>query len=171
MINWIDIKKVYEELPFGHGKMIMAMYTMIPPLRIKEFETLRIYTKKYIKDEINYIDLDEKIMVLYDYKTVKSYGVITVSLPDPLIDILRRYYEWLDKKNGDKLFDVNNFAMWYTRQLKISTGLSLSSLVFRHSFLSWFNDQKPTLEERKKICRAMCNSISCQLGYVDYEFE
>ena len=76
--------------------LLLCLYTMFPPLRNQDWCNSKLFSRaSRIKSDdlskINYVCLSKKILVLNDYKTVKTHGVRIHKLPQDLINVLKSF--------------------------------------------------------------------------------
>jgi len=123
---WSDISditsKYVGDVKYKEKHLITALYTLIPPRRL-EYRLLTYLTDKPNKDPtpkpprakgwtdgndipFNYIYPNGSTydMVLCDFKTVKTYGVYTTTLPQSLADIIKAFIKKQKIQNGDLFF-------------------------------------------------------------------
>ena len=92
-LTWQDIVRVQEKLPSGSmEKLIVSMYTLIPPRRL-EYATLLTKPPKEqaARAQANYLELGpgQKVtMVLNEYKTASKYATYTAELPSALASMI-----------------------------------------------------------------------------------
>ena len=168
---------IRDKLPDGkYEKLLFDMYTLIPPVRNDYYDTLILYEKPQGLIHQNYIFLSssENYLCLEVYKTVKTYKVKFIPLPDKLVqDII--YSLKIAPRNrlflsfSHKPYTKENFNSWANGRLKALTGnngLCLSML--RHIYITRRDlmlEEKSGLE-RKKIADIMCHSLEQQQKYL-----
>jgi hypothetical protein len=171
---WADILKVRDALPLSATKLLLAMYTYIPPIRADLF-ACRLYEET--PDEVgedNYIVLDEKNprLVLQDYKTKKTYGTIQIPLPKPLYEMIRQcikegicggnYYLFTD--TSDLPYDRHGFSRQTGRMLTRAFGKPMTLTAIRHNFSSSIDNNLP-VRKLKLISDSMAHSVGQQKLY------
>lgn len=144
-------------------KLILALYTLLPPLRQQDYLNLQVFDKA-IKSKSklpnNYIDLKNKLLVISQHKTSDSNGAKKIDLPTELITIIRKYIR--EEETDNKLLPMSssNFTKYFQRHFK-----GLSPQVLRKAYVSQYaNDM--SVEERFALGRIMGHKISTsQLQY------
>ena len=152
-------------------KLLLAMYTLIPPVRVDYYAT-QFIKENEIPDTENYIILKngEAELVIGNYKTSKKWGKIVHSkLPDTLYKIiiqsLEEYpREYLFERNGNP-FTRNGFSKWSSSVLNKLFGVDLTLTIVRHIYLTHQDLSKMTVQQRKQLGAAMGHSIELQATY------
>lgn len=170
---WADILKVRDALPLSATKLLLAMYTYIPPIRADLF-ACRLYEET--PDEVgedNYIVLDEKNprLVLQDYKTKRTYGTIQIPLPKPLYDMIRQCIkegickgEHLFTDTLDLPYDRHGFSRQSGRMLTRAFGKPMTLTAIRHNFSSTIDNNLP-VRKLKLMADPMGHSVGQQKRY------
>jgi len=174
MVDWKTVIKVRDELPLSATKILLAMYSYIPPQRGGDFYDLKIYTKDPKTTEGNYIVLESHNhrLVMNDYKTEKVYGQFQIPLVEPLVKLLSEYWEKHNnphnalfiKSDREEPYDRKMFSNWATRRLTEVFGKPMTLTAIRHSFISAEDFNRPIVEV-KNSASAMTHSVGQHLGY------
>ena len=179
-ISWNEIGKKVEDIAVNdylvgqksflqmRNFVMLCLYTLQPPVRIGNFldMKIRMNTKRNIKSynkKWNYItkmDNGKYKMVFNQYKTAKTLGKIVHIIEDEtLTRILNRYINnfvigdtLFTNSNGTKITQANYTQAVQSVSKKI-LGKTLSINDFRHIFLSWFQSQNPSIEEKERITK------------------
>ena len=117
-VPFADIETKRESLPKGSpDRLLLAMYTLIRPLR-GDFNKIRIYTGRMpAKTDENYIHLTAKDkdseLVLTEYKTAKKNGEYRRNLPATLVaeikaSLAKRPRDYLFVKTDGEPFELAN---------------------------------------------------------------
>lgn len=177
-ISFEELEKMRDKLTKGNNeKLLVSMYTMIPPLR-SDYDKVAIYKNvKEIDDKIdNYLILNKKpFLVITKYKTSKTYKDIKIDLPKKLVSEIKeslklnpRKYLFV-QKNGEPYDKPNTFNRWANRTLKKifdKENISLSTL--RHIYITRRDlklEEKSGLE-RAEIAKVMGHSVGTQQNYL-----
>lgn len=136
--NHIVLKR--DELPFGSiERLLLSMYTMIPPARADYFATQLVTNQT--PTQKNYINLTKMECILTDFKTAKTYKQITHAFPDELIaelneslKLMPRSYLFLNA-NG-KPHTRNSFVLWARRCLSRIFETDFTLVFFRHAYIT-----------------------------------
>lgn len=177
-ISFKELEKIRDKLKKGSiEKLLVSMYSMIPPLR-SDYDKVAIYkNENEIKDNIdNYLILNKNpYLVITKYKTSKTYKDIKIYLPKKLANEIKsslklkpRDYLFI-QKNNQPYDKPNTFNRWANRTLKKifnKENISLSTL--RHIYITRRDlklEEKSGLE-RKEIANIMGHSVSTQQNYL-----
>ena len=123
-------------------KLLMAMYTINPPLR-NDYYNVIIVTDYYsnVDDTNNYIDLNKKILNIYSNKSKKFKQTV---LSDELIDIINESLIifprklLFTKKNGENFSSPASLSVCLLNLLKsFIKDKDFSFNTFRHVYAQW----------------------------------
>ena len=154
-INMIDYKSTMI-------KLLLAMYTINPPLR-NDYYNVKINDA----NNLNYIDLKNKILNVYCLKSKKYQKVL---LCDELIDIIneslivlpRKYL--FTKKNGDNFSSAASLSVSLLNLLKeFMNDKHFSFNTFRHAYAEW--SLKQDVKTRLNAADNMMHSRLTHLRY------
>ena len=143
-------------------KLLLAMYTLIPPLR-NDYYNVKINDG----NSSNYIDLKNKILNVYCLKSKKYQKVL---LSDELIDIIneslivlpRKYL--FTKKNGDNFSSAASLSVSLLNLLKeFMNDKHFSFNTFRHAYAEW--SLKQDVKTRINAADNMMHSRLTHLRY------
>ena len=184
LVSFEKICQVRDKLPEGSmERILIALYTMIPPVR-SDYAFLKIYKKKITDkdaDSNNYllISSGKKMeVVLNKYKTSDKYKQIRIKLPVELVEQINlsleaqpREYMFVSKRGGKPYNQLKDgeraYNAWANYFLKQLFGDRFSLTMFRHIFIS-----RPDLSlhmktglEQEEIARIMGHKCSTQRQY------
>ena len=143
-------------------KLLIAMYTLNPPLRNDYYNV-----KFNDSNNLNYIDLKNKILNVYCLKSKKYQKVL---LCDELIDIIneslivlpRKYL--FTKKNGDNFSSAASLSVSLLNLLKeFMNDKHFSFNTFRHAYAEW--SLKQDVKTRIKAANDMMHSRLTHFQY------
>lgn len=180
-----EIVKKRNSLPKGtQTRLLLAMYTMIPPARsdynhVKIFKDISKMTELELDEyEGNYIILsNQKYMknkiVLKKYKTSKMYGDMTIEIPPELAREIKaslkkepREYLFIGSKTKEPYENANSFNKWANRELKrLFDNKYISLTTLRHIYISEQKLDGKTRAERDKVAKKMMHSVDTQDKY------
>ena len=181
-LSWTTICKVRDELPMCSAKMLLAMYTMIPPIRGDLYDCLLLTDEKSVPsvwttsgNHIILFPLEESKLVLVEYKTKKKLGKICIPLPKELRDLLHDFLAYCNERSSEPrvyLFEDTNgacftrktFSTWCGRKLKAAFGRPMTLTAIRHNYTSQLDFNKP-IGELNAIANSMCHSLATQRIY------
>lgn len=177
-VKWEDIVKKRDTLKSGSTeKLLLSLYTYIPPVRADYYEVRINPPKSIIEDKkSNYIVLKDRAetseLVLRDFKTAAKYKEIRHVLPQPLYDELQaslrlnpRQYIFTMPSDNKRPYDRNGFSKWANKTLKEQFTVPVTLTTLRHLFVSTIDFNKTRGNELEKIGNAMGHSIAMQKGY------
>ena len=177
-ISFEEIEAKRDKLRKGSNvKLLLSMYTMIPPVR-SDYDKVAIYKDpKYINLSINNYLILNKIpyLVIREYKTSNTYGDIKINLPKNLVNEIRaslkknpRQFLFV-QKNGEPYDKPNTFNRWANRTLKkILDNNNFSLKMLRNIFVTRRDlklEEKSGLE-RAEIAKIMGHSVGTQQNYL-----
>lgn len=125
---WKDIIKKRDSLK-GIDKVLLSVYTFIPPRRLNDFELLKIVHKQPKDDDFNYYVLSSKSFVFNNYKTKSTFKQQIIKAPAKLHNIINDYVKENNIEDDTLLFDFKIYL-----RLKKLIGCSVDNL--RHSFIN-----------------------------------
>jgi hypothetical protein len=126
--------KTSSDLQILQNFIILALFTLIPPRRSKDYVDFK--TKNINKDTDNYMDKGK--FVFNSYKTAKTYGRQEVAIPKELTTIINK---WAKVNPTDYLlFDANMNPLTAVklnqRFNRIFDGKKIAVNALRHSYLT-----------------------------------
>lgn len=177
-VKWEDIIKKRDSQKSGSlEKLLLSLYTYIPPVRADYYD-VRINPPKSVIDDkkSNYLILkatsQESSLVLRDFKTAAKYKEIKHVLPQPLYDEIQaslklkpRTYLFTMLSDNKRPYDRNSFSKWANKTLKDLFQVPINLTSLRHLFISTIDFNKTRGSELEKIGNAMGHSIAMQKGY------
>jgi hypothetical protein len=131
LIDFDKMKNQVKTLPIGRRRIITALYSMLPPLRGGEYLQTEIFEK--VNEEIttyNYVDLNQKVLVVNDHKTVSHNGQKQITLPDELVEEIKLHF----KAGNNVLLDMTTtaFSKWMMRNFGFGSQSLRKAYVIRH---------------------------------------
>jgi integrase len=179
-VSYEDVVKIRDKLKDGSfEKLLLYMYTAIPPVRSDYYNT-KIYYKKPDTDDVsmvNYIVMTKKpYIVLNKYKTAKKYKTIIIEIPDDLkkeiemsLEKYPREYLFVSKRTLLPFDKENTFNKWANRTLKAYIKNEMFSLTtLRHIYISRRDlklEEKTGLQQ-ELVASKMGHSIGMQKNYM-----
>lgn len=162
-------------------QLIYAIYTLIPPRRVKDYYLLRPTTSmdfNSLDDEYNYLVLNSKPMklVFNNYKTRGKFKQQVFDVPDKLAELFKDYVQ------NEKL-DSNHFIFHQDTDKRLPYAQSnfseLVKKVFRSIYdvnitvtnirQSWATAQEgKSLTQRQQTAKAMAHNVDQQLRYAKF---
>lgn len=171
-VPYKEIIKKRDELEEGTiDKLLLSFYTYIKPLRA-DFNCVKIYKKINVKipENENYIDIQNKKLILQEYKTQKKHDKIELDMPKELIDELEislkkrpRDYIFIDRSG--KPYHFNSYTKWANRTFLKLFKKPLTISLIRHSYISSLDQNKLTTKDKEEIAYAMGHTKTMQELY------
>ena len=177
-VDWAKVIKTRDTLPTGSlERLLLSLYTFIPPVRADYFE-MRINPPKSVVDaaKTNYIILttspQSSFIVINDFKTAAKYKEIKHTMPPPLhSEIIAsltqkpRNYIFTMPSDYSKPFDRNGFSKWANAKLTAIFKVQMTLTTLRHLYISTLDFNTTRGRELEQIGNAMGHSMSMQKGY------
>jgi hypothetical protein len=173
-LKWQDVLKARDEQKTGSlEKLLLALYTYIPPVRADYFDVkINKSEDKETKDNQLVLNQNSGTLIIRDFKTKNKYNEIRHQLPQALYDEIQaslkskpRPYIFVMPTNQTKPYDRGAFSKWANKILTevFKAPMTLTSL--RHLFVSTLDFNKTKARDLEQIGNAMGHSISMQKGY------
>lgn len=177
-VKWTDIIAKRDSLNAGsYEKLLLSLYTYLPPLRADYFEVRINPPLSIIKDKTkNYIQISESgntsILVIRNFKTSSTYKEIRHILPQDLynelvisLGLYPRKYLFVMPSDINRPYDRNGFSKWANKVLHELFKLPVTLTSLRHIYISTIDFTKLRAINLDKIARAMGHGIAMQKGY------
>jgi hypothetical protein len=174
-LTWADIIKKRDELKPGMEKLLLSMYTYIPPVRADYFD-VEINPKNQDtggnKSNFLLLNREPPELVIRDFKTATKYKEIRHTLPPELYNIIQlslkekpRDYLFVMPSNVKRPFDRAAFSKWANKILQSLFNVQINLTSLRHLFISTLDFNKTRATDLEKIGNSMGHSIAMQKGY------
>lgn len=180
-VPFAEIKAQVANLAKGtFPRLLLAIYTMIPPARA-DYNRVAIYRTKVPENpEPNYILITKKGMKIHmgEYKTAKHFGVINEDLPKELVHEIEYSLkevprDWLFIGKDGEAMTPNAFTKFANRWFERIFDKPLTIGILRHSFINTIDFNRTPLEERIRIAKWMGHTYTQQTKYkwVDEQYQ
>lgn len=180
ILPWDGLKNLYRSATDDAEKALIAIYTLIPPRRVKDYQMMKIamtdLSDDELSDKFNWLLLSKRgiptQLIFNNYKTVSTFKQQTYQIPRPLASILRKYINDASMSAGEFLFQykgdmVKPFSRLVIDTFKKYTGKAVSVNILRHSFITNFlNKPNLSIAKRREVATAMAHSVSMQDKYM-----
>jgi integrase len=152
-------------------KLLLALYTYIPPLR-SDYNKVYIYhsvKEKYEHD--NYVLLTENpLLVLNEFKTKKNKEKFEKPIPKELVDELKASLEkhpreWIFVDRSGEPYNSGSFTKWANRTFKTLFDKPLTISLIRHSFINNLDFNRLTVQQKEDLSSSMAHSPGTQDRY------
>jgi len=177
-VDWQKVIKIRDSLPQGTlEKLLLSLYTYIPPVRADYYE-MRINPPKSVVSEgkTNFVILtpspETSFIVIRDFKTAAKYNEIKHVMPQQLHTEIQvslkqkpRNYIFTMPSDNSRPFDRNGFSKWANGRLTELFKVQMTLTTLRHLYVSTIDFNKTRGADLEKIGNAMGHSISMQKGY------
>jgi hypothetical protein len=154
------IEAIRDRLPDDDiRKLLIAMYTMIPPMRA-DYGEVKLYSFGEEPETDNFIFRDGRraVIQIADYKTSKTNGPVRQVLPDNLRKLLDAS---LRAKPREYLFGpYKKFSQWANKELSDLFETDFTITMFRHAYINSLPIAQMTVEEKQKIAHLMGQSYN-----------
>jgi hypothetical protein len=179
-----DIKKInFEELTMKDRQLLQnyilflfysGIYDFPPPRNnLWNLYVVNESPKKFSKN-YTYLDLEYTPKMIYtDFKTIKTHGIVIVGVPSKLINIVKKYKDYITldgflfkNLNTNKFYPKNSFL----RKIKESFEGKATINDLRHLYLTTrFKHLKPILKQLIRTTNDMMNTDTTALKYYIHE--
>ena len=145
---WEDVLKVRDALPNGVDKVLLSLYTMMPPGRAAEYATMSV------GEGDNSYDPETGVMRIRVHKTAREFPDEVIEVPAQLKTVLNR---WLDGRTSGSLLRLPSPGAVTKRLNKIFAPKKISVSALRHIYDT--HHHGAAVEALKKDARAMRHSV------------
>ena len=173
--GFVSLKEIIEKrdaLPVGSKeRLLLSMYTYIPPLRNDYNRVLIVPEGEVVKKgESNYLLMKEGKLVIGDHKTARAIGAYENILPDELMKEIKTSLEmrprsWLFSNEEDEPYSSNTFNRWVNRVLSKVVKEGLTITIIRHIYITEIDYNRCSIKEKEKVGKLMCHGVSMQDRY------
>lgn len=163
-----EIDKLKYDWSIDIPYLFLGFLVYLPVLRSQDYVSLRIIEKssEWLTYD-NYVNLEDGIISISNYKTDKTHGVRTIDIPSKLMKIIRTYY---NKTDNEILFPQKNNSnlqlstSGFTHFINNVFGRKVSIQVLRQWYVSTLQDSGISISKRKKIADIMGHSVQTSLS-------
>lgn len=177
-VKWKDVISKRDTLPIGSNeRLLLSLYTFLPPVRADYFEVRINPPTSIIKDKTkSYIQIGESgqdsLLSIRDFKTVSTYKEIKHVLHQELFEEIvislankPRKYIFTMPSDNSRPYDRGGFSKWANKVLHELFGLPVTLTSLRHIYISTIDFTKLRAIDLDRIARAMGHGIAMQKGY------
>ncbi len=167
----IDLRDQYWEGMTDTERLLISLYTMIPPARA-DYTPMKIVSRKPTKmeDGYNYLVMRPKTahFLFHAFKNHKTIGDRYVAVPKKLFAIIQKYVQpgqayllehagtpWTEAQLGDGVRKI------FQRYLDMNTGISM----IRHAYATNIHAGEKSMKENEKIAHSMMHSPDMSQAY------
>jgi hypothetical protein len=166
-----DIEKKRDTFKEGtKERLLLAMYTYIPPLR-NDFHAVYLYqTTPSNPTHPNYLTLDTFTLTLKEHKTVKTVGIYQNTLPKNLqkeiqASLQTQPRDWLFANKKNEPYTAGTFNKWVNRTLEKLFNKPLTISLIRHVYVNDIDFNHLSVAEKERIAKLMCHRMGQQDRY------
>lgn len=150
--------------------LVVSLYTLTPPVRA-DYGEMEVHTRRDKKRTGNELIWNSKpTFVFRKYKTAKTYGVVELPVPKPLVAVILEWFEHLGGVPkyllGETASSPNTFAVYVAETFKRLTGKEVGVSLIRHSFITHMFPTLKTIKQKQEIATRMLHSRDLQEKYV-----
>jgi integrase len=143
--------KKYKTIEYQNPEyMILALLSYLPPLRIQDY-----IKASFVENDSNYVDLDNRMWTIFEYKSSKSNDIRSFRIPLQLYKILLQR-----SKHSNTLFSNMDRFKFY-RVIHNLLGVSVQML--RKIYISE-NIDKWSIKKREMMSDIMGHTVSTQMN-------
>jgi hypothetical protein len=165
--DW-EVKEKGEAPSTEH--VIGALFTKIPARRQTDYIPLMITKINDYRPGGNYININNGLMVIDDFKTRKKLGTYKVTLPDSLLKLITEY--WLAEGKpkylfgSDKPISAQNFNKHFVNAFKGVLKPKQGVREIRRSTRTYYvKDRKYGVQQQYELARAMGHGLGMSVTY------
>jgi hypothetical protein len=152
-------------------KLLLSLYTYIPPLRSDYNKVFIYHTPQEKYQEENYILLSENpVLVLNEFKTKKNKQKYEKALPKELVDEIHASLkanprQWIFIDRSGQPYNSGSFTKWVNRTFKSLFDKPLTISLVRHSFINNLDFNTLTVQQKTEYAENMAHTIGTQDRY------
>jgi len=148
-MSWEDVLAKRDALPEGLDKVLLSLYTMLPPGRSQEYATMMV------NDGDNTYDPAKGIMRIRKHKTAREFPDEVIEVPEQLKAVLST---WLKGRTSGSLLGLSSVGAVTKRLNKIFAPKKISVSALRHIYDSHFHGD--AVKALKSDAQKMRHSVS-----------
>lgn len=152
-MEWSEVIAKRDALPEGVDKVLLSLYTMMPPGRAAEYATMMVNEGR------NTYGSETGVMRIRDHKTSREFPDEAIEVPADLKAVLTA---WLDGRTSGSLLGLPSPGAITKRLNKIFAPKKISVSALRHLWDS--HHHGPALKALKKDARSMRHSVGTAMG-------
>ena len=152
-MEWSEVLRVRDALPAGVHKVLLSLYTMMPPGRAAEYATMMVNEGR------NSYDPETGVMRIRDHKTSREFPDEVVEVPADLKAVLTA---WLDGRTSGSLLGLPSPGAITKRLNTIFAPKKISVSALRHLWDSHHHGS--AVKALKADSRAMRHSVGTAMG-------
>lgn len=174
-VDWQTVIKKRDSLPVGSNeRLLLSLYTYLPPLRADYFEVKINPKSSEGKDNIILLGAkpENSFLIIRDFKTAAKYKEIKHQIPLQLFNEIHaslknkpRSYLFTMQTDTSRPYDRGSFSKWANKVLQKLFEVPMTLTSLRHLYVSTLDFNKTRASELEKIGNSMGHSISMQKGY------
>ena len=175
-----NIKTTYQDLIDkidkieGRDQLLLAMYTLIPPVRA-DYHKLKICHKNNtdnhdINENTLIFDNKNASIILVDYKTKKAYGKHVINLPDKLFNIIKQNItetqSYLFENKYKEPYTRISFSEYVSKTMSRLFNEKITINILRHIYITYNINLGSNPIDKLDISKKMLHSTSTQVRYI-----
>ena len=176
-VKWEDILAVQRRLAEQEKTMaqwkqslVVSLYTLTPPVRA-DYGAMEVHTRRDKSRTENELIWNAKpVFIFRKYKTAKTYGVVELPIPKPLVKVIGEWFGVLGGVPtyllGDTAMTPNTFAVYVSRIFKAYTEKEVGVSLIRHSYITHVYPTLRSLVQKQQLASRMLHSTDLQEKYI-----
>lgn len=170
--NIIDFRDQYYTEMSATQRLLLALYTMIPPVRADytPMKVVSLKPKKY-EDGMNYLVWNARPhFIFHAYKTHYKYGDKVFAIPPPLKKEISKYFAAVPTQrylfeSESEPWPASRLALEVRRIFQKYHSLDTGINLIRHAYLTKYHAGQKPLSELKKTSDAMMHGPMLSQAY------
>lgn len=147
-MSWDEVIAKRDALPEGVDKVLLSLYTMMPPGRAQEYATMKV------NEGDNSYDPETGIMRIRKHKTAREFPDEMIQIPADLKAVLNT---WLNGRTSGSLLGLPSVGAITKRLNKVFAPKKISVSALRHIYDTHFHGD--AVKSLKADARAMRHSV------------
>jgi len=175
-VPFTELKLVQQRLAAKKDKtdqewldyVVSSLYTLNPPVRA-DYGEMNVFSRRNAARTGNELIWKEKnpVFLFRDYKTKSTYGPIEIGLTEPLIAVIKQWFEHLGGVPAHLLnaaYDRNALLGVISNAFK-STGKQIGVNLLRHAYIKHHFPGLVSIRAKEQLAKAMMHSREKQEHY------
>jgi len=147
-MSWEDVLKIRDTLPQGLDKVLVSLYTMMPPGRSQEYATMQV------NEGDNQYNPATGVMRIRKHKTARDFPDEVITVPVELKSVLS---SWLAGRTSGSLLGLPSAGSITKRLNKIFAPKKISVSALRHIYDTHYHGE--SIKALKVDARLMRHSV------------
>lgn len=150
--------------------LVVSLYTLTAPVRA-DYGEMEVHTRRDKSRTGNELIWNTKPTFIFrQYKTAKTYGVVELPVPKPLVRVIQQWFDHLGGVPqyllGETSSSSNTFAAYVAQTFRKYTNKEVGVSLLRHSFITHRFPDLKTIAQKQDLATKMLHSRDLQEKYV-----